>query len=150
MVTRGLYSIICSYLLETNTFFLAASSMAMPSLDKAAVDFIQSPGCIKLVVRLELDSKPVQTSILKNYDDVVLDDHSSLVLPTGLRDSESVAWVAANTFGCDGMGMGQLAQVVKVSKASLIFLGQYCSCAAVAFRTLLLPFPYTTRCANAH
>lgn len=87
------------------------SSVAREAPD---VDFIRAPGCVKVVVRLGLDSTPVQTSILKNYDDIVTDDGSSLLLPAGCRDSENIAWVAANKFGCSGMGIGTLAQVIKV------------------------------------
>lgn len=89
--------------------------MSTSNVDQPDVDFIQAPGCVKMVMRLGLDSKPVKTSILKNYEDIVTDEDARLVLPGGCSDGELVAWVSANKFGSRGMGMGTLAMAVKVS-----------------------------------
>lgn len=87
----------------------------MPSAVTEDVHFVRGAGHITMAVRLAMDSQPICSSLLKNYDDCFTEEGSELLLPGGFSEAERVAWVTANKFGSSGMGLGLLSKVVKVS-----------------------------------
>lgn len=78
------------------------------------VRLVKAHGHVSFRVQLPQDSQPVNTSILKDVESVT-ETGECLSVPNGCRDDELFAWVTANKFGCDGMGIKQLSLVVRVS-----------------------------------
>lgn len=87
--------------------------MASAVHEMPEVRLVKSQDCVSFRVELALESQPVNTSILKHVESFT-EKGDCLSIPHGCRNDELWAWVTANKFGCDCMGIKQLSLVVRV------------------------------------